>query len=99
MHSAGCESAAVFMRCLPGTVAAVSSGERECCLRAPPTTEMAEGELDVDSLIARLLEGECIIAFIFLKSHFKSGDWPLRCGLKHCHCSGGPGSREGETGV
>uniref|UniRef100_A0A4W5QGB0 protein-serine/threonine phosphatase n=1 Tax=Hucho hucho TaxID=62062 RepID=A0A4W5QGB0_9TELE len=56
VHSAGCESAAVFMRCLPGTVAAVSSGERECCLKAPPTTEMAEGELDVDSLIARLLE-------------------------------------------
>ena len=33
-----------------------------------PTTEMAEGELDVDSLISRLLEGEFIGKFIMYSS-------------------------------
>lgn len=40
--------------CLPATDC---GGERELC-----ATEMAEGELDVDSLISRLLEGEFAIA-------------------------------------
>lgn len=52
--AAACRLLLLLPACLPATDC---GGERELC-----ATEMAEGELDVDSLISRLLEGEFAIA-------------------------------------